>query len=76
VKNYSKKVNAEMKSQQKMLQEMQDELFRNMTAEQKIKLASDFYQFARGLGGQDTLWIKKNYLLRAKRAERFCVAGS
>lgn len=33
----------------KSAQEIQDEIFRKMTAERKVKLASDFFRFAREL---------------------------
>ncbi len=54
----------------KTVQQIQDEIFRKMPAEKKIKLASSFWHFAKEVAGNSRIYyntdgirnyIKKNY---------------
>lgn len=44
----------------KTAQQIQDDIFRKMSAERKIKLASSFWHFAKEMAGIDRIYHKIN----------------
>lgn len=51
-------------------QEIQDQIFRKMSAEKKIKLASSFWHFAKQVAGTDRIYSNldgiRNYIKKSR----------
>ncbi|MBU2544858.1 hypothetical protein KKC65_00170 [Patescibacteria group bacterium] len=53
------KKDSKIKKNVEIVQEMQDEIFRKMSASRKIELGSGMWRLAKSLTNNDVLWKKK-----------------